>query len=74
MAEFFLSFFILLAVVLAMAVGVMRGRAPISGSCGGLNRAGVGGGCELCGGDTRKCEEISKDNKPQSNDVFYDAS
>lgn len=44
-----LSFAIILAVVAMMAIGVIRGRAPIRGSCGGLN----GGGCELCSG---KCE------------------
>ena len=41
-----LTFVVLLAVIGAMAIGVMNGRKPISGSCGGLN----GGGCELCSG------------------------
>ncbi|MDH3614434.1 MAG: DUF539 domain-containing protein [Gammaproteobacteria bacterium] len=40
------TFAVLLAVIGAMAIGVMNGRKPISGSCGGLN----GGGCELCSG------------------------
>ena len=39
--------------VAAMAIGVMNGRKPISGSCGGLN----GGGCELCSG---KCKRESE--------------
>ncbi len=39
------SFLVILVAMLAMAVGVMAGRKPISGSCGGLNS---GGGCELC--------------------------
>ncbi len=39
-----LTFAVMLAVIGAMAIGVMNGRAPISGSCGGLN----GGKCELC--------------------------
>lgn len=43
------TFAVMLAVIGAMAIGVMNGRKPISGSCGGLN----GGGCELCSG---KCE------------------
>lgn len=42
----FLTFATLLVVIGAMAIGVMNGRRPISGSCGGLN----GGGCELCSG------------------------
>ena len=41
-----LAFLFMLLLVAGMAVGVLFGRKPISGSCGGLN----GGGCELCGG------------------------
>jgi hypothetical protein len=44
------SFVVILAVIVAMGVGVMAGRSPIKGSCGGLN----GGGCELCSGKCRK--------------------
>ena len=47
------TFAILLAVIAAMAIGVMNGRRPISGSCGGLN----GRGCELCSG---KCKRESE--------------
>lgn len=45
-----LSFTIMLAVIAAMSIGVVNGRKPISGSCGGLN----GGRCELCSGNCRK--------------------
>jgi hypothetical protein len=47
-----LSFIIVAAVIAAMGIGVMAGRAPIKGSCGGLN----GGGCELCSGRCKKSE------------------
>ena len=47
------TFAILLAVIAAMASGVMNGRKPISGSCGGLN----GGGCELCSGRCKRESE-----------------
>lgn len=47
------SFLVLLAVIGAMSIGVIYGRKPISGSCGGLNS----GGCELCGGG--KCQRES---------------
>ena len=47
-----IAFVTLLAVIAAMAVGVMNGRRPISGSCGGLN----GGRCELCSGGPCKRE------------------
>ncbi|MDJ0814247.1 MAG: Na(+)-translocating NADH-quinone reductase subunit E [Woeseiaceae bacterium] len=46
-----ITFAVMLGVIAAMAVGVMNGRKPISGSCGGLN----GGGCELCSG-SGKCQ------------------
>lgn len=45
-----LSFIIVIAVVGAMGIGVLAGREPIKGSCGGLN----GTGCELCSGKCRK--------------------
>ena len=48
-----LTFTILLTVIAAMAIGVLNGRKPISGSCGGLN----GGGCELCSGRCRRQSE-----------------
>ena len=44
LATVFLSFGIIGAVITAMAIGVMAGRQPIKGSCGGLN----GKGCDLC--------------------------
>jgi hypothetical protein len=47
-----LSFVIVAAVIAAMGIGVMAGRAPIKGSCGGLNS----GGCELCSGRCKKSE------------------
>ena len=56
MAEILLTFVVLLMIVGAMSVGVLMGRKPISGSCGGLANAGVGGPCEICGGDMSKCD------------------
>ena len=41
-----LAFLVICAVIAAMSIGVIAGRAPIKGSCGGLN----GRGCELCSG------------------------
>jgi len=57
MIEFLFAFVFLLIIVAAMSIGVMRGRAPIAGSCGGLNNLGVDGACEICGGDPGKCDE-----------------
>lgn len=48
-----LSFVIMLAVVAAMSIGVINGRRPLKGSCGGV----AGGACALCGGG--KCRKRS---------------
>ena len=72
MIEFAFSFVILLTVVAVMAIGVIRGRAPISGSCGGLNNLGVDGACEICGGNPAKCDQQEGEGVGQG--TFYDAS
>ena len=51
-----LAFFIMLAVVAGMAVGVAFGRKPISGSCGGLSAVDGNSTCEICGGNPTRCE------------------
>jgi hypothetical protein len=50
-----LAFVVMLVVVAAMAIGVLLGRRPIEGSCGGMARLGLGE-CEVCGGDPARCE------------------
>lgn len=54
-----LVFGIMLIVVLGMSVGVLMGRKPIAGSCGGIANLGIEKECSICGGDRTKCEEIS---------------
>lgn len=48
MTTFILVFLIFMVIIVAMAVGVMAGRKPIAGSCGGLGAIGLecDGGCE----------------------------
>lgn len=53
------SFLMIAAVVLIMSVGVLMGRKPVQGSCGGLNNISGTDECELCGGSVSKCEELS---------------
>jgi hypothetical protein len=53
-----LAFLFMLLVVGAMSIGVMFGRQPIKGSCGGLAQLGLGS-CEICGGDPARCEAES---------------
>ena len=51
-----LTFVLMLLLVAGMAVGVMLGRAPLSGSCGGLKRLGIDAECEICGGNPSRCD------------------
>jgi hypothetical protein len=50
-------FVLILFLIVGMAVGVMNGREPIKGSCGGLNKLGLRDGeCPICGDDPNRCE------------------
>jgi len=51
-----LAFLIMLVLVAGMAIGVVFGRRPISGSCGGMKALGMNMDCEICGGDPNRCE------------------
>ncbi|WFF43118.1 (Na+)-NQR maturation NqrM [Salinicola endophyticus] len=57
-----LAFALMLLLVAGMAIGVIVGRKPISGSCGGLNTLGLKNGCDICGGNDQVCEEESRKN------------
>ena len=56
MSTIFTSFIVLLLIFLAMSIGVIFGRKPIAGSCGGLKTMGEVADCEICGGDPAKCK------------------
>lgn len=47
----------LLLIVVAMSVGVLMGREPISGSCGGMAALGMDTACDICGGDKTICDD-----------------
>ena len=57
MYEMVLIFLLLMAVIAVMSVGVLFGKKPITGSCGGLANLEPGRECELCGGNPSKCVE-----------------
>ena len=57
MYEILLIFLVLMAVIAVMSVGVLFGKKPITGSCGGLANLEPGRECELCGGNPSKCVE-----------------
>ncbi len=54
MATFVLSFVLVALAVTGMAAGVLLGRRPISGSCGGLGSA-------TCAACTRPCRRRRRD-------------
>ncbi|CBV42105.1 (Na+)-NQR maturation NqrM [Halomonas elongata] len=60
MSTFLVVLALMLVIVAAMAVGVILGRRPIQGSCGGLNNLGLKEGCEVCGGKDEVCEEENR--------------
>jgi hypothetical protein len=58
-----IGFAVLIAI---MAIGVLMGKKPIAGSCGGV-AAALGEDdytCEICGDDPKKCDEISNTSNP----------
>ena len=67
-------FLTMLLVVLAMAVGVMFGRKPIAGSCGGIAALGIEKECSICGGNRQKCEEVNHAKDVVKTNLAYDAT
>ena len=63
MALFFISMLVVALVIAGLAIGVIMGRPPIKGSCGGLGALGVDQACDLCGGDPRRCDEGTRDGE-----------
>lgn len=75
MSTLVIVFGAMLFFVVAMAVGVLLGRKPISGSCGGMAAIGMESACDVCGGDKGKCEKESKKAAEASTSAdFYDAT
>ncbi len=72
METFVLAFVFMALVVAAMAVGVILGRDPIKGSCGGMGAVGIDAACDICGGDPKRCEEETRPAKADQS-LFYDA-
>ncbi len=65
-----LSFLILGVLIIAMSIGVIMGRKPIKGSCGGVGAAlkEKNYKCSMCDGDPEKCENKDK-NKAKTIDL-----
>ena len=72
MTTIVLSFLIMLLVVAGMAIGVIFGRKPIAGSCGGMKALGMDVSCEICGGDPDRCKTAGS-RRPGGSALFYRA-
>lgn len=76
MGMLLVTFGVMLLVVAGMSVGVLFGRKPLTGSCGGVGAA-LGEKdyvCDLCGNDENKCKEINEQKTVPDSDLAYDAS
>ena len=71
----FLVSFVLIGLVMAgMAIGVMAGRGPLKGSCGGMGALGIDTACDICGGNPQLCEEETRGGESATKtDLFYRA-
>ncbi len=68
-------FLVMLLVVFGMSIGVIMGRKPIAGSCGGIANLGIEKECSICGGSREKCEEVNKEtSQGEEADLAYDAT
>jgi len=75
--ELTLAFVVLALIMVGMAIGVIMGKKPLKGSCGGVGAAlgETDYTCDLCGDDPNKCDEINQgDVQNTSSDLAYDAS
>lgn len=69
-----LVFLVMLLVVFGMAIGVIMGRKPIAGSCGGIAALGIEKECSICGGSREKCEEVNQERAQTQSDLACDAT
>lgn len=75
MTLFLICLVVILLVIGGMAVGVINGRDPIKGSCGGLNKLGLrDGACPICGDDPTRCETQVADARAKAAALGRDAS
>lgn len=64
MAIFLLTLVIVGLAVLGMAIGVIMGRKPIAGSCGGLGQLGLG--CQVCEKPCAKKRQAQEQTRQQA--------
>ena len=76
MSTFIIVFLFMGLIILAMSVGVLMGRKPISGSCGGMASLGMDVACDICKGDKNICDDEQEKVKAKKavKDLSYDAT
>ncbi|HET8850433.1 MAG TPA: (Na+)-NQR maturation NqrM [Marinobacter sp.] len=75
MSTFLLVLLIVVLLIAGMSIGVIFGRKPISGTCGGIGALGISASCEICGGNTQKCEDNRNGaDAGSTNELAYDAA
>ncbi|MFO8141150.1 MAG: (Na+)-NQR maturation NqrM [Marinobacter sp.] len=76
MGTFLLVFLIVVILIAGMSVGVIFGRKPISGTCGGIGALGISQSCDICGGSPQKCEDsrTETDESLGTENLTYDAA
>lgn len=78
MTTLILAFVVIALIITGMAVGVLFGRKPIAGSCGGMSAIGMVSDCDICGGNKDVCEteqekKAGKVSGAARTDLAYDA-
>ena len=75
MTLFLVSMLVIGLVIAGMAVGVIAGRPPIKGSCGGMGALGIDSTCDICGGNPQRCDEETRDGEVGKNnpELYYSA-
>ncbi|MBL4729048.1 MAG: (Na+)-NQR maturation NqrM [Gammaproteobacteria bacterium] len=63
MMSFLITFLIMAVVIVIMSVGVLFGRKPVQGSCGGMNNIVGLKECEICAGEP--CQNRFPDRKEE---------
>lgn len=72
MTVMLISFAVFILVITGMSVGVIFGKKPLKGSCGGLSSLGLKKDCPVCGGGN-DTESVSNIGINQSDHLFYNA-